>query len=114
MDFELWMLFLFGGLAIVIFALFAPAFDGIKTIKDALEKHGAQGLQKKIMKFGFCIMAIGFVLSLVSVYNGGGGTGSSSARCGSCGRTFSDSSSAKSIRRTGMCGNCYNNYDYLN
>ena len=69
MELDFGTLVLFGGMAIVVAGFFVPLlFDEFKTIKKAIEKYGKEGLQKRIMIFGGCMMAVAFVLMLASVY----------------------------------------------
>ena len=52
------------------------------------------------------------LLIFVGLGSCGGGSGDTSARCGSCGRTFTDSSNIHSIAYKNMCKNCYGNYKW--
>ena len=62
---------------------------------------------------GSTILAIIIVvLVLAGIGSCSGGSDDDSSKCGSCGRTFTNSDDVSSIAWTNMCENCYDNYKF--
>lgn len=78
-----------------------------KIIDDCRFDEKIDKIKRIILIVSGSLIVLGMLTALLF---GGSRSGGSSRTCGSCGRSFSDSTNVSSIKRTNMCSNCYHNY----